>query len=360
MLHAMIMAGGGGTRFWPKSRKKKPKQFLQLGSERSLIQQAYDRLEGCVTPDNMWVITAEAYREETRAHLPEISQDRVIGEPVGRDTAPCVALGAALIHAKDPDAIMLVTPADHVIEPVQEFRRAVHAAHQICLDQPKSFLTFGIKPAYPAVGYGYIQKGPESAQRQGLTAFKVSAFKEKPSAAVAQEFFSSGEYYWNSGIFVWKASAVLESLAAHKPELHQRALAIAEAWPTPQREEVLQKEFPLMEKISVDYAIMEKAQDVLVLQTPYQWDDVGSWLALERLQAQDAEDNTVAARHLGIKTSGSIVVSDNPKKLIVTIGVKDLLIVQDGDALLVADKRDESALKKMVEMLKDKGLGEFL
>jgi len=165
MLHAMIMAGGGGTRFWPRSRAKKPKQFLQLGGEKSLIQQAYERLEATVPPERMWVITAEAYRQETKTHLPLLPDGHVIGEPVGRDTAPCVALGAALIHKSDPDAIMLVSPADHVIEPVQEFRRAVHSAHEICKDNPETFLTFGIPPTYPAVGYGYIQKGPEATPR---------------------------------------------------------------------------------------------------------------------------------------------------------------------------------------------------
>ena len=360
MLHAMIMAGGGGTRFWPRSRAKKPKQFLQLGGEKSLIQQAYERLEATVPPERMWVITAEAYRQETKTHLPLLPDGHAIGEPVGRDTAPCVALGAALIHKSDPDAIMLVSPADHVIEPVQEFRRAVHSAHEICKDNPETFLTFGIPPTYPAVGYGYIQKGPEATQRQGLTAFRVGAFKEKPSLELAQQFFSSGQYFWNSGIFVWHAKTVLNSLKEHKPALYQAAMRIANAWDTPERMNVLQSEYAGMEKISVDYAIMEKARDLMVLQTPYKWDDVGSWMALERLHPQDSDGNTVLANHVGIKTGNSIVVSDNQKKLITTIGVNNLLIVQDGDALLVADKNDEAGVKLLVETLRKRGMENFL
>lgn len=360
MLHAMIMAGGGGTRFWPRSRVKKPKQFLQLGGDHSLIQQAYERLEATVPPERMWVITSEAYREETQKHLPALSDSHIIGEPVGRDTAPCVALGAALIFKNDPDAVMLVSPADHVIEPVQEFRRAVHSAHEICKDHPETFLTFGIPPTYPAVGYGYIQKGQEITQRQGLSAYRVGAFKEKPSLELAQQFFSSGQYFWNSGIFVWQARTVLASLKEHKPALYHAATRIAGAWDTPERQQVLQTEYAGMEKISVDYAIMEKARDLLVLQTPYKWDDVGSWMALERLHPQDAEGNTVLASHCGIRTNNSIVVSDNRKNLITTIGVNNLLIVQDGDALLVADKNDEAGVKQLVETLRKRGMENYL
>lgn len=360
MLHAMIMAGGGGTRFWPRSRQKKPKQFLQLGGDRSLIQQAYERLEAAVPPERMWVITSEAYRQETQDHLPALANDHIIGEPVGRDTAPCVALGAALIIKTDPEAVMLVSPADHVIEPVQEFRRAVHAAHEICKDSPNTFLTFGIPPTYPSVGYGYIQKGPEAAQKQGLTAYKVSAFKEKPSLEIAQQFFASGNYFWNSGIFVWHASTVLATLKEHKPAMHDAAIRIAAAWDTPERKAVLETEFAGMEKISVDYAVMEKAKEVMVLQTPYKWDDVGSWQALERLHPQDADGNTVVASHCGIRTSNCIIVSDNRNNLTTTIGVENLIIVRDGDALLVADKRDEAGVKQLVDLLRKRGLELYL
>ena len=177
---------------------------------------------------------------------------------------------------------------------------------------------------------------------------------------LAQQFFSSGQYFWNSGIFVWHAKTVLNSLKEHKPALYQAAMRIADAWDTPERMNVLQSEYAGMEKISVDYAIMEKARDLMVLQTPYKWDDVGSWMALERLHPQDSNGNTVLANHVGIKTGNSIVVSDNQKKLITTIGVNNLLIVQDGDALLVADKNDEAGVKLLVETLRKRGMENFL
>src|SRR5919201_1109488 len=179
MLHAMIMAGGGGTRFWPRSRKRRPKQFLTLTGERSLLQQALDRIEAQVPPERSWVITAGIHQEEAARQLPSLPGDRVIGEPCGRDTAACIGLGAALIARQDPSAVMLVMPADHVIEPVQEFRRAAHAAEQMAEEHPTALITFGISPTYPATGYGYIHRGPEVVQRQGVSVFRVQDFREK-------------------------------------------------------------------------------------------------------------------------------------------------------------------------------------
>jgi len=268
MLHAMIMAGGGGTRFWPRSRQRRPKQFLALTGERSLLQLALDRLEVLVPPERTWVITGDGYRQETGRQLPALAADHIIGEPCGRDTAPCVGLGAALIARHDPDAVMLVTPADHVIEPVQEFRRAVLAAEQTAGEHPNALITFGIPPNYPAVGYGYIHRGPEVAHRQGIAVSRVRAFKEKPLAEEAERFVVSGEYYWNSGIFVWKAATVLAALREHKPALHAGVQRIAAAWETPERQAVLDAEFPNLERISSDCAVMQQARESLVLEGP--------------------------------------------------------------------------------------------
>src|SRR5581483_6672001 len=239
MLHAMIMAGGGGTRFWPRSRQKRPKQFLTLTGDRSLIQQALDRVEGQVSVDRLWVITAGAHAAEVARQLPELSADRVVGEPCGRDTAACIGLGAALIARQDPEAVMLVMPADHVIEPAQEFRRAAHVAEQMAVENPSALVTFGIPPTYPATGYGYIHRGPEVARRQGVPVYKVRAFREKPAAELAEQFVASGEYFWNSGIFVWKAATILDQLRAQKPVLAAAVERVAAAWDTPRRDAVL-------------------------------------------------------------------------------------------------------------------------
>jgi mannose-1-phosphate guanylyltransferase len=359
MLHAVIMAGGGGTRFWPRSRLKRPKQFLTLTGERSLIQMALDRIEAPVPPERSWVITAEAYRAETSRQLPSLSMDRIVGEPCGRDTAACIGLGAALIAREDPSASMIVMPADHVIEPVQEFRRAVHVAELMAEEHPDTLVTFGIRPTYPATGYGYIHRGREVDHRQGITVFRVQGFREKPKADVAERLFHSGEYYWNSGIFVWKVATILGYLRDLRPKLHEAIQRIADAWRTPQRQHVLGREYEALEKISIDYAVMEHAKEVLVVQAPYLWDDVGSWDALERMHPQDADGNTVLATHCGFNTRNCIIVGE-PGRLIATGGVSHLVIVQDGDAILITDRDNEKTVKQLVECLKQKGLERFL
>jgi mannose-1-phosphate guanylyltransferase len=359
MLHATILAGGGGTRFWPRSRKQRPKQFLALGGERTLLQQALDRIEGLLPAERTWIITGQSYLAETSRQVPSLPADRIIGEPCGRDTAPCIGLGAALIARSDHSAVMLATPADHVIEPVREFERAVHAAVHVAEEHPHALITFGIAPTFPSTGYGYIHRGAEIGQRQGVGVFCVQRFEEKPPAERAERFVASGEYFWNSGIFVWRAATVLEELRRQQPKLHDALCRIADAWDTPRRCEVLRQEYEAMSKISIDYAIMEQAREVLVVKAPYRWDDVGSWLALERMNPQDADHNTILAGHCGLKTNHCIIVGD-AEKIIATIGVSNLVIVQDGDATLIADRRDEGAVKQLVELMKKKGLEKYL
>jgi mannose-1-phosphate guanylyltransferase len=358
MFHAVIMAGGGGTRFWPRSRQRRPKQFLTVTGDRSLLQQAFDRVEP-LAAGRTWVITGEVYCDETARQLPGVDCKHIVGEPVGRNTAACVGLGAALIARQDPEAVMVVTPADHVIEPAREFGRAVQVAAQSVEESPSSLVTFGIPPTFAATGYGYIQRGPEVAQRQGIRVFRVQRFQEKPVRSVAEEFLASGQYFWNSGIFVWKAGTLLRALQELRPQLLTAVLRIADAWDSPSREAVLRREYPGLESVSIDESVMERAKDVLVVETPYRWDDVGSWLAVERMHPQDADGNTVLATHAGIDTRNCVIVAE-PGKLISTIGVSDLLIVQDGDAILIAHRKDEGTVRKMVDLLKERRLERFL
>lgn len=353
------MAGGGGTRFWPRSRHRRPKQFLALTGDRSLLQQTRDRLEANVPAAQTWVITGEAYREETARQLPDVPAEQVIGEPCGRDTAACIGLGALLIARREPEATMLVLPADHVIEPEQEFRRGVRLAEQVADEFPGSLITFGIAPTFPATGFGYIHRGGEVARRQGVGVWRVQAFREKPDAELAERFVSSGEYYWNCGIFVWKAATIQRELELRQPKLFAALSRIADAWPTPERDPVFRREYEALERISIDYAVMEHAADVLVLQAPFRWDDVGSWLALERMHPQDADGNTVLARHCGLHTKDCIIVADDGR-LIATVGVDNLIIVQDGDATLVADRREEGTIKQLVDRLRSSGQEKFL
>jgi mannose-1-phosphate guanylyltransferase len=359
MLHAVIMAGGGGTRFWPRSRQQRPKQFLALTGERSLLQQALDRIEASVPPERVWVITGASYQEETSRQLPALPLNQIVGEPLGRDTAACIGLGAALIARRDPGAVMIVMPADHVIEPVQVFQRAVHVAEQMAEEHPNALITFGVAPTFPATGYGYVHRGRELGRRQGVGIYQVQAFREKPDPETAERFVTSGEYYWNSGIFVWKAQTILNGLRENQPKLHDAVQRIAQAWDTPDRDAVLGREYEGLERISIDYAVMEKAKEVLVVQAPFGWDDVGSWLALERMHPQDAHNNTVLARHVGLQTRNCVIAADEGH-LVATIGVEDLLIIQDGNATLIAHRRDEGTVKQIVELLKKQGMEQHL
>ncbi len=360
MLHAMIMAGGGGTRFWPRSRKAHPKQFLSFTGDRTLLQETFDRVEAVAAPERCWVVTSAAHRQETINQLPAVAHSRVVGEPEGRDTAACIGLGAALIAKEDPAATIVVMPADHAIEPQAEFHRALKAAEELAADHPDALITFGIPPTAPAVGYGYIHRGPKVSERQGVTAYRVKEFREKPKAAVAEGYVASGEYYWNSGIFVWKAAAILAELKRHKPGIYEAVSRIAAAWGTPEQDAVFATEYSQVEKKSIDFAVMEHAEKVLVLQAPYQWDDVGSWLALERRNPQDAHGNTVKGLHLGIDTASCVIAAEKDH-LIATIGVSDLIIIQTGNATLIADRRDEGAVKELVEKLKaTPGLEKYL
>jgi mannose-1-phosphate guanylyltransferase len=362
MLHAMIMAGGGGTRFWPRSRNSRPKQFLTFAGDRTLLQETVDRIAAQVPPERTWVLTGEAYVQATAEQLPELPAAHIIGEPCRRDTAPCVGLGAALIARDDPDATIIVMPADHVIEPQQEFRRAVHAAEQFAAAHPGSLLTFGIPPSFPSAGYGYIRVGESVGKRQEVEASRVVEFKEKPDEATAERYVAGGGYLWNSGIFVWKPAAILGELTQRRPDIAASVSRIAESFGSPKFTAVFNSEYAAIKGTSIDYAVMQDAAaagKVLVLKAPYTWDDVGSWLALERRNPQDANRNTVQGLHCGVETEECVIVSDGDH-LIGTLGVRDLIIIREGNATLVTTRKKESEVKRLVDEIKAKGLERYL
>jgi mannose-1-phosphate guanylyltransferase len=230
---------------------------------------------------------------------------------------------------------------------------------QTAEEHPSALVTFGIPPTFPSTGYGYIHRGTEASSRNGISICRVRGFREKPNADLAERFVVSGEYFWNSGIFVWKAAAVLNQLREQRPALYAAVQRIADAWGGSNRQAVLRSEYEAMEKVSIDFAVMEHAPEVLAAQAPYHWDDVGSWLALERMNPQDADGNTVLGEFYGVNTKGCVIVGD-PGRMIGAIGVENLLIIQDGDATLVADRREESAVKKLVELLQQKRLEKYL
>jgi mannose-1-phosphate guanylyltransferase len=360
MLHAVIMAGGAGTRFWPASRADLPKQLLALAGKQTMIRQTVDRLGDLVTPEQTLIVTNERLASTVREQLPELPASSIVGEPCKRDTAPCIGLAALLVSRNDPDAIMAVLPADHVIRSVGRFQDSIRQAVTLVKKTPDQIVTFGIRPNYPAEIFGYIQRGARiDIHDEAAPTFVVKRFREKPDKATATEYVNSGDFLWNSGIFIWKAKTILNALKERQPEMLDHLQKIGDAWGTEQQQEVLTSEFTAIKGISIDYAVMEHAKNVAVIEAPYDWDDLGSWQSLSRLVGSDRFDNTIVGRHLGLNTTGSIVRSSD-NHLVVTIGMKDCLVVHTPDATLVANKNDEEAVREVVKLLEAKGWKEYL
>ncbi|MDG1873536.1 MAG: mannose-1-phosphate guanylyltransferase [Mariniblastus sp.] len=358
MLHAMIMAGGAGTRFWPASRKLTPKQLLTLSGDRSMLQATCDRLKGLCPPENLLIVTNKLLVESIAKQLPEIPADSVIGEPAKRDTAPCVGLAAAWVAAKDPDATMVVMPADHVIGPDDVFQDALSHAADLVEKDPTRIVTFGIKPSYPAEAFGYIDSGIELSDAR-MPTFEVNRFCEKPDVETAKKFVAAGTFFWNAGIFVWKAKTILEALAKFEPQMSKHIETIQNSIGTDQFPHTLEAEFTAIKGTSIDYAVLERYENRLVVEAPFQWDDLGNWTAIPRLKGTDDQGNSVDGEHIGIDTENSIVRTENGH-LIVTVGMKDCIVVHTPDATLVANKRDESAIKQVVAELERRDMKGYL
>jgi mannose-1-phosphate guanylyltransferase len=357
MLHAVVMAGGSGTRFWPQSRRSLPKQFLPFGGSRTLLQETVDRCRRVIPKERLWIVTGETHAAETRRQVPELLETHLLREPCGRNTAPCIGLAALSLLAADPDAVMLVSPADHVIRPTEQFQQSVESAVAIIERDPSRLVLFGAKPTVPATGFGYIQKGlPLSDDSPAL---RVSSFREKPDVETAKEYLASGEFLWNCGLFVWRADAILREIEKHAPDLFAVLRRLQGAVNTDRWGATLQTEFPRMPSISIDYAVLEKSDRVCVIPAPFEWDDVGSWHALARLSELDAHNNAVAGRVCAVSSSGCIVHS-SPDHLVATYGVHNLIVVHTPDATLVADKHDEAALRELLDELERRGLSSYL
>jgi len=358
VLHTVVMAGGSGVRLWPQSRRALPKQFQQFISDKTLIQATANRCLPLIAPHRLWVVTGAAYAAVTAKQLPELLPDQILVEPCGRNTAPCIALAALRLLSADPEAIMLVVPADHIIGPDDAFQDAVRRAVTLVEHQPQAFVLFGVPPTYPSTGFGYIQRG-EPHTADGTTVYEVQAFKEKPNQLTAARYAAGDDYYWNCGIFVWRADAILRALAEYEPEIAARCDQLRPMIGTRQWDAGLAEIFPSMPSISIDYAVLERAKSVFVLPAPFQWDDVGSWQALPRFLPHDNDGNTVAATHCGIETHGCIIAGEKDH-LIATFGVKDLIIIHTPTVTLVADRRDENSIRELIAEVDRRGLHEYL
>jgi len=352
------MAGGSGTRFWPQSRKKTPKQLLSLAGRRTMIQQTLDRCSAWVSAENSWVVTNAVQADAVREQLPSLPAGNVLVEPAARNTAACVGLAALEILRRDPEGIMFVMPADHVIRTDEAFSRAALRAVSIVQQSPESLVLFGVIPTFPSTGYGYIERGTR-LDTETPTLFQVQAFREKPQQAVAEQYLRDGRYFWNCGIFCWKAATIMNLLQQYEPELAAGLREIDAAAETPDYPQVLAQKFPLLKSISIDYAVLERAQNVCVLEAPFQWDDVGSWLSLPRLNGSDAQGNTTDGLFAGVDTQGCIVRTSDDH-LVATLGLRNLIIVHTPDATLVADAAQSERIKQLLDLLTEQQLQQYL
>jgi mannose-1-phosphate guanylyltransferase len=354
VIHSVIMVGGSGTRLWPASRAKNPKQMMKVAGDESLLGGTMRRARE-LAGDSVILVATSQLADPMRKELPGLARDALIIEPEGRDTAACVGLAAVHVAARDPDGVMLVMPADHVVGPIDKFFTVAETAVHVA-DRERCLVSIGIVPRSPATGYGYVHRGDKIQGDFNAPAYTVKQFREKPDRATAQQYVDSGEYYWNSGIFAWRADVILKEIETHLPEHHARLRTIAESLDSA---EVINKVYSEIPRISVDYGILEKAQKVAVVEADFDWDDVGCWSALAGHYEADDEGNAVKGQFLGIDSHNCIVDAQSGK-LVVGVGIDDLVIVDTPDVLMVIPRSRDQEVKKAVEKLKALGKGKYL
>ena len=367
-LYAVIMAGGVGSRFWPRSRRAHPKQFLDVFGEASLIQSTFARLQPLVAPDRVLVVTHEDYAAQTRAHLPAVPAENVLTEPTARNTAPCIALAAARLAALDPEATMLVLPADHVIAHVDRFHAVLRTAEAKAAEG--ALVTIGIEPTHPETGYGYIQYDStlrddgDDGESEGPAprAFPVQAFAEKPDLATAERFLDSGDFLWNSGMFLWRADAIRSAFARYLPALAEAFADVPAAVDTPREAAAIAAAYERSPKISIDYGVMEPAAGeglVYVVPGAFGWSDVGDWRAVYDLAEKDAAGNAVEGQVI-LHNTGRCYARAADGRLLVLVGLRDAVVVDTGDAVLVCHTDAAQQVKNIVDYLGSHGLDDYL
>lgn len=358
--YAVIMAGGGGTRLWPVSRKERPKQLLPLLGKETLFQSTVARLESVFPPERILVVTVAEQAREMREQVPSIPDQNYLIEPAPRGTASVVALAAAVLQKRDPQAVMAIQTADHHIRNRDLFKYLITTAIEIA--EKNYLVTLGITPTFPSTGYGYIQQGEPLAGEYKYPVFMVKRFKEKPDEVTAQQLLQSGDHSWNSGMFVWRTDTILGELERQMPDLFHAVHAIASAWDTPRRDDVLREHWNGLKSQTIDYGVMEKAERVAVLPAGgLGWSDVGSWDSLFEVLIPDANGNiAVNTNHIEIDSHHTLVYSSNGQRLMVTIGLDNVVVVDSGDVLLVCDADQAQRVREVVEQLKKNNQEKYL
>lgn len=359
MLTAVIMAGGKGERFWPKSRVKLPKQLLKLTGEDTMIQATVKRIHRLVDYENIFIVTNPDYASIISNQLPEIPTENILVEPMSRNTAPCIGLAALHVEKRcGEDAIMIVLPSDHAIKDEDEFIRTLERAVQVA-QHNTNIVTIGIRPDHPETGYGYIKMGKRMTARGMKPVHEVEAFVEKPDKETAERYVENGEYLWNSGMFVWKASTILENIELHMPRLYDALMRIKEVMDSDEAERILYEEYEKLDSVSIDYGVMEKADCVYVIPGDFGWDDVGSWTALERLAEPDENGNIIQGNILSVDTKKCIIHGSN-NKLLALLGLEDMIVVDTDDVTLICPKDRAQDIKKLLQEIRKKNLTKYL
>ena len=353
----VIIAGGRGERFWPKSRAGKPKQFTDLTGKGSMLFLTYQRVAKMVDPERIFVVTGQEYREITRQNLPDLPEQNIIVEPEGRNTAPCIGLTAVILEHRFPGATMVVVPADHLIKEddlfVNTLKRAVELA-----GKTGGLVTLGIRPTRPETGYGYLRTGEEVPLGQGETAYKVSSFVEKPDVQKAERFLSEGGYLWNAGIFIWQVPVILGAFKTHLPDIYEGLLKIGSSLGTPEYTQVLTGVYPSLQKISVDFGIMEKVDQVYTVPGEFSWDDVGSWRALERVFGTDTNGNVLLGNILALDSTNCII--ETCGRMVAAIGLEDLVVVETEDITFICPKDKTDRVRELLASLSSQNMEKYL
>ncbi len=354
--YAVVMAGGSGTRFWPLSRRKHPKQLLELFGHGTLLEQTVERLRPIIPPERIYVYTNELVLREVRRRLPQIPRAQIVAEPASRNTAPTLGVAAHEICRRDPQGLMVVLPADHIISKRAEFLRVLRAGCETA-EKEGSSVVIGLKPTRPDTGFGYVRIGAREDRVAGQEIYRVEKFTEKPPLAVARKYVASGRYLWNGGMFIWRASTLLENFAKHQPKMANQLARLAAAGGV-RSAKSFRRLFPKFEKISIDFAIMEKISDIHAVSADIGWNDVGSWAVVYDLTAKDYDANVRPKRSLCLDSLGNMIVAK--RSFVVTVGVQDLVIVETDDALLICPRDRSQDVGKAVQALDKAGLANLL